>query len=41
MGLGFAALPAINIHLRDWESQVADKRIHGTTRSQYPHPAEL
>jgi hypothetical protein len=33
-GLGFAALPAINIHLRDWESQVADKRIHGTTRKQ-------
>ena len=30
----FAALPAVNTHLRNWESQVADKRIHGTTRKQ-------
>ena len=31
-GRDFALFAALNIHLRDWESRIADKRIHGTTR---------
>ena len=30
----FASLAAENEHLREWETQVADLRIHGTTRQQ-------
>ena len=30
----FDALASLNAHLRTWESQVADQRIHGTTRRQ-------
>jgi transposase len=30
----FASLDAHNQHLRQWETQVADHRIHGTTRRQ-------
>lgn len=33
-GKDFASLAALNVHLRDWESRIADKRIHGTTRKQ-------
>lgn len=33
-GHRFASLAAENAHLQQWESQVADKRIHGTTRRQ-------
>lgn len=30
----FESFAALNIHLRDWESRIADKRIHGTTCKQ-------
>lgn len=30
----FSSLDAHNQHLRQWETQVADHRIHGTTRRQ-------
>lgn len=30
----FAGLAAQNAHLLDWESKIADQRIHGTTRRQ-------
>jgi len=33
-GRTFCSLDAENRHLWDWEAQVADKRIHGTTRQQ-------
>jgi len=33
-GKRFESLKAINEHLRWWMSQIADKRIHGTTRRQ-------
>ncbi|HEV3345171.1 MAG TPA: IS21 family transposase [Pirellulales bacterium] len=33
-GRTFASLAAQNQHLLDWETQVADRRIHGTTRKQ-------
>lgn len=33
-GRSFASLAAHNQHLRDWEANVADRRIHGTTRQQ-------
>lgn len=33
-GREFASLAEFNTHLRDWERNVADKRIHGTTRKQ-------
>jgi len=33
-GLVFASLAEQNAHLARWESQVADHRIHGTTRKQ-------
>ena len=33
-GRVFASLTAHNDHLRQWEQQVADHRIHGTTRRQ-------
>ena len=33
-GRTFGSLEEQNRHLRHWESQVADKRIHGTTRKQ-------
>ena len=33
-GKTFASLQAQNIHLLDWETRVADTRIHGTTRKQ-------
>lgn len=33
-GRRFTSLAAENAHLAQWESQVADKRIHGTTRQQ-------
>ena len=33
-GRSFKSLAEQNAHLRDWEIHVADKRIHGTTRSQ-------
>ena len=33
-GRVFTSLAAINEHLRSWEVQVADQRIHGTTRQQ-------
>ena len=33
-GTTFASLQAQNIHLLDWETRVADTRIHGTTRKQ-------
>jgi len=33
-GREFASLEAENGHLLDWETNVADKRIHGTTRKQ-------
>jgi len=31
-GKKFASLAALNSHLRRWEANVADKRIHGTTK---------
>jgi transposase len=33
-GRRFASLNAENLHLAEWERQVADTRIHGTTRQQ-------
>jgi len=33
-GRSFASLSAQNLFLLDWESGVADTRIHGTTRQQ-------
>ena len=33
-GRSFKSLAEQNAHLRDWETNVADKRIHGTTRHQ-------
>jgi transposase len=33
-GKVFPSLAAENEHLREWETQVADRRIHGTTRRQ-------
>ena len=33
-GRRFKSLTQINAHLRQWESTVADQRIHGTTRRQ-------
>jgi len=33
-GKSFTSLAAINAHLLQWESSVADRRIHGTTRRQ-------
>lgn len=33
-GRSFPSLAALNEHLRQWESQIADQRIHGTTRQQ-------
>jgi transposase len=33
-GRRFDSLGAQNLHLLDWESHVADKRIHGTTKRQ-------
>jgi len=33
-GRGFSSLQEENQHLLDWESRVADTRIHGTTRKQ-------
>ena len=33
-GRRFKSLAEINTHLRQWESTVADQRIHGTTRQQ-------
>jgi len=33
-GRSFESLSAQNLHLLDWETQVADKRIHGTTKQQ-------
>jgi transposase len=33
-GRTFKSLAEQNAHLRDWETNVADKRIHGTTRRQ-------
>jgi transposase len=33
-GQSFASLTAQNTHLADWEKNVADTRIHGTTRQQ-------
>jgi hypothetical protein len=33
-GMTFASLYEQNVHLRHWESTVADTRIHGTTRQQ-------
>lgn len=33
-GRSFASLTAQNTHLTDWEKNVADTRIHGTTRRQ-------
>ena len=33
-GRRFASLGEQNAHLRHWEEQVADKRVHGTTRRQ-------
>ena len=33
-GRSFKSLAEQNAHLRDWEINVADKRIHGTTRRQ-------
>ena len=33
-GKTFASLQAQNLHLLDWETRVADTRIHGTTRKQ-------
>ena len=36
-GRSFASLAAQNEHLLDWETNVADCRIHGTTRKQVGH----
>ncbi len=33
-GKTFASLQEQNVHLLDWETRVADTRIHGTTRKQ-------
>jgi transposase len=33
-GRRFKSLAEENLFLQHWESQVADKRIHGTTRKQ-------
>jgi len=33
-GRTFTSLAEQNVHLLDWETQVADRRIHGTTRRQ-------
>jgi len=33
-GRSFESLSAQNLHLTQWESQVADQRIHGTTKQQ-------
>jgi transposase len=33
-GHQFESLSAENLHLLSWESQIADKRIHGTTKQQ-------
>ena len=33
-GRDFGSLAELNVHLRDWERRIADKRIHGTTRKQ-------
>lgn len=33
-GRSYASLAALNESLRHWESQIADQRIHGTTRRQ-------
>jgi transposase len=33
-GRTFESLQAENLHLQQWESSVADRRIHGTTRQQ-------
>ena len=33
-GRSFESLSAQNLHLSQWESQVADQRIHGTTKQQ-------
>lgn len=33
-GRSFESLSAQNLHLTQWESQVADQRIHGTTKRQ-------
>lgn len=33
-GHSFESLSAQNLHLSQWESQVADQRIHGTTKQQ-------
>lgn len=33
-GHSFESLAAENLHLLNWENQVADKRIHGTTKQQ-------
>lgn len=33
-GRSFQSLAGENLHLLDWETQVADKRIHGTTKQQ-------
>ena len=36
----FPSLAAQNRHLQEWENQVADTRIHGTTRQQVAHVFE-
>ena len=33
-GRKFGSLYELNLHLRNWERTIADKRIHGTTRKQ-------
>jgi hypothetical protein len=40
-GREFGAFAGVNVHLRDWEARVADKRIHGTTRKQVGAHFEL
>ncbi len=40
-GRSFSSLADENRHLLDWESQVADTRIHGTTRQQVKKAFEL
>lgn len=39
-GRAFASLAEVNRFLADWETQVADRRIHGTTRQQVAHRFE-
>lgn len=39
-GRAFASLAEVNRFLADWETQVADQRIHGTTRQQVAHRFE-